>query len=141
MLEKLKKSYASIMGRLGDPLDDGTLYGPLHSKVIFLNSKFYSICLHHNYNFDFRLVSTATSKPLRTSRLLEETLSLEEISLKGCYLPITHFYHLFTLYHLGKAIMWSPQLLLVFPMIHLLFTGDDIHTCSDLTNLIEYLIF
>ena len=22
------------MGRLGDPLDDGTLYGPLHSKVI-----------------------------------------------------------------------------------------------------------
>ena len=34
VLEKLKKSYASIMGRLGDPLDDGTLYGPLHSKVI-----------------------------------------------------------------------------------------------------------
>jgi len=33
VLEKLKKSYASIMGRLGDPLDDGTLYGPLHSKV------------------------------------------------------------------------------------------------------------
>ena len=33
MLEKLKKSYSSIMGRLGDPLDDGTLYGPLHSKV------------------------------------------------------------------------------------------------------------
>merc|ERR1719397_1260554 len=33
VLEKLKKSYASILGRLGDPLDDGTLYGPLHSKV------------------------------------------------------------------------------------------------------------
>ena len=33
VLEKLKKSYSSIMGRLGDPLDDGTLYGPLHSKV------------------------------------------------------------------------------------------------------------
>merc|ERR1712168_796955 len=33
VLDKLKKSYASIMGRLGDPLDDGTLYGPLHSKV------------------------------------------------------------------------------------------------------------
>ena len=33
VLEKLKKSYASIMKRLGDPLDDGTLYGPLHSKV------------------------------------------------------------------------------------------------------------
>merc|ERR1719234_2208343 len=56
-----------------------------------------------------KLVSTATSKPLRTSRLLEETLSLEEISLKG------------------KAIMWSPQLLLVFPMIHLLFTGRHLH--------------
>merc|ERR1712111_128219 len=25
--------YASIMKRIGDPLDDGTLYGPLHSKV------------------------------------------------------------------------------------------------------------
>ena len=33
MLEKLKKSYGSILGRLGDPLEDGTLYGPLHSKV------------------------------------------------------------------------------------------------------------
>jgi len=33
VLEKLKKSYASIMKRKGDPLDDGTLYGPLHSKV------------------------------------------------------------------------------------------------------------
>ena len=39
MLEKLKKSYASIMGRLGDPLDDGTLYGPLHSKVIMNQPK------------------------------------------------------------------------------------------------------
>jgi len=33
VLSKLKKSYGSIMGRLGDPLDDGTLFGPLHSKV------------------------------------------------------------------------------------------------------------
>lgn len=33
VLEKLKKSYASIMKRKGDPMDDGTLYGPLHSKV------------------------------------------------------------------------------------------------------------
>ena len=33
MVEKLKKSYGSILGRLGDPLEDGTLYGPLHSKV------------------------------------------------------------------------------------------------------------
>ena len=35
VLEKLKKSYASIMTRMGDPLDDGTLYGPMHSKVVF----------------------------------------------------------------------------------------------------------
>ena len=33
VLEKLKKSYASIMTRKGDPLDDGTLYGPLHSQA------------------------------------------------------------------------------------------------------------
>ena len=33
VLAKLKKAYASIMKRVGDPLDDGTLYGPLHSKV------------------------------------------------------------------------------------------------------------
>jgi len=32
VLERLKKSYASIMTRRGDPLDDGTLYGPLHSQ-------------------------------------------------------------------------------------------------------------
>ena len=42
VLEKLKKSYASIMTRMGDPLDDGTLYGPMHSKVfiffIFIES-------------------------------------------------------------------------------------------------------
>ena len=38
VLEKLKKSYASIMGRLGDPLDDGTLYGPLHGKVRYLKA-------------------------------------------------------------------------------------------------------
>ena len=31
MLERLTKSYASILKRVGDPLDDGTLYGPLHS--------------------------------------------------------------------------------------------------------------
>jgi len=32
VVERLKKSYKSIMTRLGDPLDDGTLYGPLHSQ-------------------------------------------------------------------------------------------------------------
>jgi len=37
VLERLKKSYASIMTRLGDPLDDGTLYGPLHSKQSVIN--------------------------------------------------------------------------------------------------------
>ena len=33
VVAKLKVAYASIMKRLGDPLDSGTLYGPLHSKV------------------------------------------------------------------------------------------------------------
>jgi len=33
VLSKLKKAYASIMKRRGDPLVDGTLYGPMHSKV------------------------------------------------------------------------------------------------------------
>jgi len=33
VLNKLKTSYSSIMTRLGDPLDEGTLYGPLHSKA------------------------------------------------------------------------------------------------------------
>jgi aldehyde dehydrogenase family 7 protein A1 len=33
VVERLKKAYGSIIKRLGDPLDDGTLYGPMHSKV------------------------------------------------------------------------------------------------------------
>ena len=33
VVEKLKKAYGSIMTRRGDPLDDGTLYGPMHSQV------------------------------------------------------------------------------------------------------------
>ena len=33
VVERLKKAYASILQRLGDPLEDGTLYGPMHSKV------------------------------------------------------------------------------------------------------------
>lgn len=33
VLERLKKAYGSIMNRVGDPLDDGVLYGPLHSKA------------------------------------------------------------------------------------------------------------
>jgi len=32
VLARLKKSYASILARRGDPLDEGTLYGPLHSQ-------------------------------------------------------------------------------------------------------------
>ncbi|KAG7209015.1 hypothetical protein KM043_015181 [Ampulex compressa] len=31
-LGKLKTAYKSILGRIGDPLDDGTLYGPLHTQ-------------------------------------------------------------------------------------------------------------
>ena len=33
VLARLKKAYASVFTRIGDPLDDGTLYGPLHSKA------------------------------------------------------------------------------------------------------------
>ena len=33
VVERLAKAYGSIIKRLGDPLDDGTLYGPMHSKV------------------------------------------------------------------------------------------------------------
>ncbi|XP_032683990.1 putative aldehyde dehydrogenase family 7 member A1 homolog [Odontomachus brunneus] len=31
-LGKLKAAYKSILGRIGDPLDDGVLYGPLHNQ-------------------------------------------------------------------------------------------------------------
>jgi aldehyde dehydrogenase family 7 protein A1 len=33
VVERLKIAYGSIINRLGDPLDDGTLYGPMHSKA------------------------------------------------------------------------------------------------------------
>ncbi len=33
VLERLKKAYGSILTKMGDPLDSGVLYGPLHSKV------------------------------------------------------------------------------------------------------------
>lgn len=33
VVERLKKAYASIVSRIGDPLEEGTLYGPLHGKV------------------------------------------------------------------------------------------------------------
>jgi len=33
VLEKLKKAYSSIVGRVGDPLDEGVLFGPMHSQV------------------------------------------------------------------------------------------------------------
>jgi aldehyde dehydrogenase family 7 protein A1 len=32
VVEKLTKAYQSFMSRIGDPLDEGTLYGPLHSQ-------------------------------------------------------------------------------------------------------------
>ncbi|XP_076047135.1 aldehyde dehydrogenase 7 family member A1 [Oratosquilla oratoria] len=31
--DRLVKSYGSIMSRIGDPLDDGVLYGPMHSQM------------------------------------------------------------------------------------------------------------
>eukprot|EP00095_Tigriopus_kingsejongensis_P003353 maker-scaffold787_size97196-snap-gene-0.11 protein:Tk03353 transcript:maker-scaffold787_size97196-snap-gene-0.11-mRNA-1 annotation:"alpha-aminoadipic semialdehyde dehydrogenase" len=33
VLERLKKAYGSIANRIGDPLDDGVLYGPMHSQA------------------------------------------------------------------------------------------------------------
>jgi aldehyde dehydrogenase family 7 protein A1 len=33
VVARLKKAYTSILTRIGDPLDDGTLYGPLHNKA------------------------------------------------------------------------------------------------------------
>ncbi|KAF4528730.1 hypothetical protein B566_EDAN008996 [Ephemera danica] len=33
VLGGLKKAYEQVIKRLGDPLDDGVLYGPMHSKV------------------------------------------------------------------------------------------------------------
>jgi hypothetical protein len=32
VVERLVKAYKSIMQRVGDPLDEGTLYGPLHTQ-------------------------------------------------------------------------------------------------------------
>ena len=33
VLKRLVKAYGSVAARIGDPLDEGTLYGPLHSKA------------------------------------------------------------------------------------------------------------
>ena len=30
--DKLKTAFKSILGRIGDPLEDGVLYGPLHNQ-------------------------------------------------------------------------------------------------------------
>ena len=76
------------MGRLGDPLDDGTLYGPLHSKVINNRNTILHLFLAafvFQHLTSKRLVLTATFKQSRTQRLPEEQLSLEEILSKGCY--------------------------------------------------------
>lgn len=32
IVERLVKAYGSFMSRIGDPLDDGVLYGPMHSQ-------------------------------------------------------------------------------------------------------------
>ena len=105
VLEKLKKSYASIMGRLGDPLDDGTLYGPLHSKVRYLKA-FCQQLPPLSSNLWLRSVSIVISKPLRTPRLQEEILSLEDTSLIGCERARPYLSH----HLLGRATMWSPLL-------------------------------
>ena len=33
ILARMKTAYAKVLSRIGDPLDEGTLYGPLHSEV------------------------------------------------------------------------------------------------------------
>jgi aldehyde dehydrogenase family 7 protein A1 len=33
VLAGLKKSYEQVMKRIGDPIDDGILYGPMHSEI------------------------------------------------------------------------------------------------------------
>ncbi len=33
VVSRLKRAYASVVKRTGDPLDEGTLFGPLHSKA------------------------------------------------------------------------------------------------------------
>lgn len=32
MISRLKKAFAQVLTRIGDPLDKDTLYGPLHSE-------------------------------------------------------------------------------------------------------------
>ena len=33
ILSRLKKAYANFLGKVGDPLDEGVLYGPMHSQM------------------------------------------------------------------------------------------------------------
>lgn len=37
VLERLKKAYAQVINRIGDPLNENTLIGPLHSEVSLEN--------------------------------------------------------------------------------------------------------
>ena len=70
---------------------------------------------------------TVTFKQSRTLRLPEEQLSLEEILSKGCYKFRwrVHFLdHLWWELVLGRATMWNPQLLQVFPMMPPWSTGE-----------------
>lgn len=39
VLERLKKAYAQVINRIGDPLNENTLIGPLHSEVSLENFK------------------------------------------------------------------------------------------------------
>lgn len=42
-LGKLKTAYNSILKRVGDPLEDGVLYGPLHNQQAVDKYKVYAI--------------------------------------------------------------------------------------------------
>lgn len=39
IVQRLKKAYEQLLPRLGDPLDSGVLYGPLHNQVAVDNYK------------------------------------------------------------------------------------------------------
>lgn len=47
-LTRLRKAFQSILGRIGDPLDDTTLYGPLHNQQAVDNYK-----VINNYLFNW----------------------------------------------------------------------------------------
>lgn len=44
LIEKLKTGYKSILERVGDPLDDNVLYGPLHNQQTLDKYKVQVLC-------------------------------------------------------------------------------------------------